>query len=242
MGPILVNSTCFGRIGTIHQDGILLSLRTVGNMWDTCGKIDQIVGYVWDNLDPAVKTQHDFDIPFPGANISAANHQNVVSERRMSEHVLAAKIIEIIPYLYRSLVAVAQKELDDRLTMQQLRVLGYLHRQPGSSLGDLARWRDVSLPTMSKMIQCLVNRELVTRVPDPDNRRAIRITLTPAGEELYGTILAGLQQRLTPLLSDIKPDEQESVLETLERLSDVFADVGEVRQHLQLIDNAGLPS
>lgn len=156
----------------------------------------------------------------------------------MSEHVLAAKVIEIIPYLYRSLVSVAQEELDDRLTIQQLRVLGYLYREPGSSLGDLARWRDVSLPTMSKMVQCLVNRELVSRVPDPDNRRAIRITLTPTGEELYLTILAGLQERLTPLLSDVEPAEQTSLLESLERLADVFADVGEVRQHLNLTDAA----
>lgn len=152
----------------------------------------------------------------------------------MSEHVLAAKVIEIIPYLYRSLVAVAQEDLDDRLTIQQLRVLGYLYRQPGSSLGDLARWRDVSLPTMSKMVQCLVNRELVSRVPDPDNRRAIRITLTPAGEELYRTILAGLQQRLTPLFSDVEPAERVTLLDSLELLSDIFADVGEVRQHLNL--------
>lgn len=155
----------------------------------------------------------------------------------MNEHALAAKVIEIIPYLYRSLVAVAQEELDDRLTIQQLRVLGYLCRRPGSSLGDLARWRDVSLPTMSKMVQCLVRRELVNRVPDPDNRRAIRITLTPAGEDLYRTILDGLQQRLAPLFRDLDPSEQAVLLKSLELLAEVFCDVGEVRQHLNLTDS-----
>lgn len=152
----------------------------------------------------------------------------------MTEQALATKLIEIVPYLYRSLVAVVEEELDERLTMQQVRVLGYLYRQPGSSLGDLARWRDVSLPTMSKMVQCLVNRELVTRTPDPENRRAICITVTPAGERIYLAILTRLQHRVSELLATLSPEQQTAALEILECLADAFADVGEVRQHLEL--------
>lgn len=147
---------------------------------------------------------------------------------------LAATLIEIVPYLFRSLVSVAEEKLHDGMTMQQFRVLGFLYYAPGSSLGDLAHWRDVSLPTMSKMVQCLVDRGLVIRIPDPENRRAIQITLTPTGEQVYIDVLKALQERIVVLLHDLTPAEQTAAIETLELLADAFADVGEVRRDLQL--------
>lgn len=153
----------------------------------------------------------------------------------MNELELAAKVIEVVPYLSRSLNAAAREELGNTLTLQQLRVLAFLRRHPGSSLGDLARWRDVSMPTMSKMIQSLVASGYVNRETNAQNRRTLVLTLTPKGEEVYLAILTRLQKRLAAMLADIPPETRERIADSLEVLADAVADVGEVRQHLPLM-------
>ncbi|MDQ7030791.1 MAG: MarR family transcriptional regulator [Ardenticatenia bacterium] len=154
----------------------------------------------------------------------------------MDEHELAVKIIEIVPYLSRSLSAVVRDELEEPITISQLRVLAYLRRHPGASLGDLAQWRDVSLPTMSKMVRTLVERGWVYRTTAPHNRRLLVLTLTPTGEALYLDILARLERRVAQMiLRRLSPNRRGHVAEVLECLAEVFADVGEVRQTLPLI-------
>ncbi len=165
--------------------------------------------------------------------------RNTVGEKGhsadMNEHELAVKIIEVIPYLSRSLSAAIRDELDEEITLPQLRVLAYLRRHPGSSLGDLARWRDVSLPTMSKMVRYLVKRGWVSRSMDPRNRRTLVLTLTPDGEAVYLRILAHLEQRVAAMVQTLSPEERAHVADALEQLAALFADVGEVRQHLPLL-------
>ncbi len=157
----------------------------------------------------------------------------------MDEHELAVKIIEIVPYLSRSLSAVVRDELQEPITMSQLRVLAYLRRHPGASLGDLAQWRDVSLPTMSKMVRTLVERGWVHRSTAPHNRRLLVLTLTPAGEALYLDILARLERRVAQMVHQLSPERRTLVADVLECLAEVFADVGEVRQKLPLIRPVG---
>ncbi len=161
--------------------------------------------------------------------------------RTVNELELAARVIEVVPYLSRSLNAAAREELGEALTLQQLRVLAFLRRHPGSSLGDLARWRDVSMPTMSKMIQSLVASGYVNRQANPKNRRTLVLTLTPKGEKVYLAILTRLQKRLAHMLADIPPETRERIADGLEVLADAVADVGEVRQHLPLMTRYDRP-
>ncbi|HYN88954.1 MAG TPA: MarR family transcriptional regulator [Ardenticatenaceae bacterium] len=155
----------------------------------------------------------------------------------MNEQEAAARIIEIVPYLSRVVAAEARHELDeDRglLTLTHLRVLGRARRHPGCSLGDMARAREVSLPTMSKMISGLVDKGLLTRQQDPENRRLVRIALTPEGEQLYLDILSRVQRRIAELLAGLAPGHRHSIVQALETLAELFAAEGEVRQHLPL--------
>lgn len=155
----------------------------------------------------------------------------------MTELEAATKIIEIVPYLSRVVAAEARHELDAErgaLTLTHLRVLAHARRQPGCSLGDLARAREVSLPTMSKMISGLVDKGLLTRQQDPRNRRLVRIELTPEGEHLYLTIVGRVQRRIAELLAGLKPEERHTIAQVLECLAALFASEGELRQHLPL--------
>lgn len=155
----------------------------------------------------------------------------------MTELEAATKIIEIIPYLSRVVAAEARHELDAErgtLTLTHLRVLAHTRRQPGCSLGDLARAREVSLPTMSKMISGLVDKGLLTREQDPENRRVVRIELTSEGERLYLAIVSRVRRRIAERLERLKPEERATTVQVLECLAALFASREEVRQHLPL--------
>jgi DNA-binding MarR family transcriptional regulator len=87
---------------------------------------------------------------------------------------------------------------------------------------------------MSKMVSSLVERGLLTRTQDPENRRLVRIEITPEGEEIFLTVLGRVQRRIAEWLVPISSEERETIVQALERLVTLFAAEGEVRQHLPL--------
>ena len=117
------------------------------------------------------------------------------------------KILEAtIPRYLRALRrAVERAEGPDRLTMQQIRCLQAIEASPhGETLTSrLARQMSVSAPSISSMIDGLVERSLVTRLPDPVNRRQIRLVMTDAGRELLRWYDALVEAHLDRLLAPL---------------------------------------
>jgi DNA-binding MarR family transcriptional regulator len=154
---------------------------------------------------------------------------------KMTKMETAAYIIELVPYLARTIAADAHQTLGDGwFTLVHLRVLAHIRRTGGCSLGELAERRGVSLPTMSKMATSLVEKGLITREPDPGNRRAVIIKLTEAGDELYHKVLGELQRDIARDLANLSEDQCAAVVESLELLASVLSPTGEVRQYLHL--------
>lgn len=87
--------------------------------------------------------------------------------------------ISIIAHLADNAFA---RRLPDGLTTAQFAVLNHLLRLGvEQTIGELARALQVSQPTMSSTVKRLEEKGLVTLVPDPDDRRIRRVSVTPAG-------------------------------------------------------------
>lgn len=72
----------------------------------------------------------------------------------------------------------------DGLTAGQYMVMNLIvHHEPVSS-AELARRANMTAQSMGEFIKNLESKQLVTRCTDPDNRRVIQVTLTPAGRQL----------------------------------------------------------
>jgi len=87
-------------------------------------------------------------------------------------------------------------ELELSLTqLRALHVLAYEVEQ--ASLKDLADRLGLSLPAVSRSVDGLVQRELVTRAEDADDRRMKQVRATPAAPELLDRLtelrLAGIE-------------------------------------------------
>lgn len=90
------------------------------------------------------------------------------------------------------------------------------------SLTELAAAEQVKAPTMSRIVDALVERGLVTRVAKPGDRRSVRIAATELGTQL---LHAGREQRVGALvarLSTLADSERRALargVEILERIA-----------------------
>ena len=115
---------------------------------------------------------------------------------------LSRLLLEVIPPIMRSLRAYVRDIERSTLTVPQFRVLGFVSLQPCNNK-QLADWNGVSLPAMSRMVDVLVKRKLLTRTPDTVDRRQVQLRLSKKGEvefkRLHKTVQAKLAERMTHL-------------------------------------------
>ena len=79
----------------------------------------------------------------------------------------------------------AESDKFNRVSVNQARIFGYLMKRSLDStpvrVKDVARELDVSDAAASQAIDRLVRAGVVSRTPDPDDRRAVRLSFTEKG-------------------------------------------------------------
>lgn len=76
--------------------------------------------------------------------------------------------------------------------------------------------------TMTNRIDRLAGRGLVERLPDPRDRRGVRVRLLPSGEHVVDAALSDLLERERTILAALSPAECEQVSALLRRLLQPF--------------------
>jgi DNA-binding MarR family transcriptional regulator len=77
-----------------------------------------------------------------------------------------------------------RRQADTGLSPSQLSALATIETHGSMTLGALAVHERVAPPSITKVISKLENARLVTRAPDPDDRRIARVALSIDGEIL----------------------------------------------------------
>jgi DNA-binding MarR family transcriptional regulator len=143
---------------------------------------------------------------------------------------LARQLERVLPQ-YGSVVRRVLGDLDgeDRMTIPQFRALQAIsHRGQSGALNlELARQLGVAAPSMTAMIDGLVDRGLVDRSIDPDNRRQVNIVLTPRGQDRYRAISEAIEERLADGFEALSADEQRTLLSALDNLDRVLKRLGQ---------------
>lgn len=88
------------------------------------------------------------------------------------------------------------------------------------TMGDLSRTLGVPFSTATRTVDWLVNNSYVQRLPDPEDRRVVRVELTSAGKELYGAMNDLLLESAEHLLHDFSLDERKEFGRLLGKLVD----------------------
>lgn len=87
------------------------------------------------------------------------------------------------------------------------------------SMNDLSLKMKLASSTMTRMVDQLVQKGMVDRQPDAEDRRVVRVRLTGRGAQAKQQLQETLQGFFTRVLEDLPAGERESVVQNLEKLN-----------------------
>jgi DNA-binding MarR family transcriptional regulator len=99
----------------------------------------------------------------------------------------------------------------------QLALLGKVAATPGIGVQRIAEELGLTPPTVSVGVGRLEEAGLLKREPDPQDGRSIRLQLTSAGRRMHQRMQEAMRGRIQRLLKGLTPEEQETLLNLLEK-------------------------
>ncbi len=116
------------------------------------------------------------------------------------------------------------------LTLAQVTVLGRLDRVGPRGVSDLAAGERVRPQSMASTVAALLTAGLVSRAPDPGDRRRVLIALTPAGREALAVDRRRREGWLADAIrGDLSPKEQRALADAAVLLARI-AESGDARR------------
>ncbi len=109
------------------------------------------------------------------------------------------------------------------LTVEQFQVLRRIRRGI-ASVSDLADDSRTSRSAVSKAVDVLVNKGLISRSQDPADRRNIPLALTAEGQRVIAGIYDETEQWLAERFDRLTAAELESLLQSMDLIQQVFKD------------------
>lgn len=109
------------------------------------------------------------------------------------------------------------------LTFPQFMALLSLEKAEGPCrMGPLAAATLQSLPSMTGIVDRLLERGLVERRRDPEDRRSVVVSLTEAGEQLLRQIKADRRHTVEQVLGHLSPEDRAQLCALLDRMIEVL--------------------
>jgi len=126
----------------------------------------------------------------------------------MEEEELFLSVGELIPQLCRLHYERAQSLFRALgLWRGQPAILGLLWEQDGRTQGELVAALGLRPPTVTKMLRRMEGSGFISRAPDPDDRRLVRVYLTPAGRAIREAVDAIRRQLAQESLAGLSEEE-----------------------------------
>ena len=116
-----------------------------------------------------------------------------------------------------------RQEVSPAITPSQLSALARLDRGGPMSLGDLAATERLSPSTLTRIVVALEQDGLISRDPDPADRRVARVAITAHGHALLETARARGTGYLAERIAGLRPAETDvlaAAVPLLEQLLD----------------------
>jgi DNA-binding MarR family transcriptional regulator len=130
---------------------------------------------------------------------------------------------ETYPPLWRMIQAhireVAVEQFN--ISVDQFHILRLI-RRGRNSVSELAEVRDISRPAISQSVDLLVTRGLIFRTTDIQDRRHIKLDLTPDGNALMDAIFGNTRQWMVEKFALLSADEIQAFTFSMDSLKKVI--------------------
>ncbi|MBU9764022.1 MarR family transcriptional regulator [Mycobacterium sp. TNTM28] len=141
---------------------------------------------------------------------------------REAENVSGAQI-DAVMRASRALVGIAAAsvaEVDDLVTLPQLRVLMMITTRGPLNLGAVAAGLDTGAPNASRICDRLLKAGFLHRQNDPNDRRSVTLTLTAEGRSIVNRVNRHRRTAVRKVLRGLSVDDRDRVTSAL----DAFAE------------------
>ena len=134
----------------------------------------------------------------------------------------ACEVLETVPLVMRTVRAEMRRRCAADLSVPQFRTLNFLGHQAGASLSEVAEHIGLKLPSISVLVDGLVERRLVSRTPCATDRRRITLTLTARGQSVLEATHAATQAALAGKLAALSAQDRLTVAQAMQALRSIF--------------------
>ncbi len=126
-----------------------------------------------------------------------------------------------MPYIVRGMFRKHKDQLGrGLLSVPQFLSLDLIDRNKAIPMKDIAKELNVSLPAATGIVERLYKLGLVKRIADSQDRRIIKIILTPKGERVLENTRRARREAVEEAFSSLTNKERKIYLEILKKVKD----------------------
>jgi DNA-binding MarR family transcriptional regulator len=103
------------------------------------------------------------------------------------------------------------------MSPSQLAMIEFAASNKNCGIQEMAEALNLSTPTVSISVRQLESTGLIARKPHPQDGRAVQLSLTPQGQDIYRQVHSFRHQKIEKLLSGLSPEERETLVGLLEQ-------------------------
>lgn len=133
---------------------------------------------------------------------------------------------ELAPRLARLVITLRRETAAGGLSRVQLTVLAALDGNGPRRITDLAELEQITQPSMTSLISRMERAGWVCRDADPQDRRAVLVRITPAGQKRYEIALSVYVAALGQRLRRLHPTERNALRRAISALDVVLDGAG----------------
>ncbi len=125
---------------------------------------------------------------------------------------------------FRNAAEDAQDVMKFDITVRENQTMEMVYRltaekPEGITLKELAFAMKLSPATLSELVDKLVKKGLLQRINNPNDRRAVMITLSDLGQSLLNHFMKAVDDLCGTILADLSPAEQKALLDGLVKVT-----------------------
>jgi len=113
--------------------------------------------------------------------------------------------------------------LEINLTSAQIKLLTCFSEQEELTMTELSRNLGVSMPTMTAMVDRLVNSKMVKRERDTIDRRVVRATLSEQGRKVLKKLVRIRRNEMEKILVNLSEEEMKDFITSMEMVARLLA-------------------
>jgi DNA-binding MarR family transcriptional regulator len=134
----------------------------------------------------------------------------------------AQQVMDVVPVVMRTMRAKLRERRAADISVPQFRTMGYINRNDGASLSDLSAHIGLTLPSMSKLVDGLVSRGLISRTGDSQDRRKVCLSLTPQGRDELKAAYGHTQKYIAEKMSRLGEEDIQAISRAMQLLRQLF--------------------